>query len=633
MNNDFCILVVDDNPEILDLTSVLLKKAEYKFFSASNGAECLDVLRRERPDVILLDILLPDANGKDLVKTIKSDPEFSSVHIIFITAHSSGPEFIAEGLEGGADGFIFKPFNTRELLARVASACRIVKAERESKEAFLKWRSLFLAMQEGVYLHEMVYDDHGKPKDYRILEANPASEKHLNIRTEDAIGKLSSELFAVEEVPFLDIYSKVAESGEAISFEQYFPPMEKYFHISVYSPGKGRFATAFTDITERKWAEKAIKASLEEFKNLIWDMQVGVILQGPKSEILLSNPKALDLLGLTEEQLLGMTSFDPAWNVIHEDGSPFPGCTHPVPTAIATGQSVRDVIMGIYRPSRNDLVWLKVDAELQFAEDGSVRQVVCSFIDISKRKNAEAQLKAKNEELEKVLSEKDKFFSIIAHDLRNPFNGFLGLTQIMAEELPILSMDEIRKISISMRDSATNLFSLLGNLLEWSIMERGLTIFAPESFLLKPKIFESMTQVQDTARSKKITISYEIPADLLIFADAKMITSIVRNLATNAVKFTPKGGSVALSATNRDGTQIIISIHDTGIGMRKDLIDNLFRLDVNTSRHGTNGEPSSGLGLIICKDFVEKHGGTIWAESEEGKGSKFTFTIPVNLPS
>jgi signal transduction histidine kinase len=202
----------------------------------------------------------------------------------------------------------------------------------------------------------------------------------------------------------------------------------------------------------------------------------------------------------------------------------------------------------------------------------------------------------------------------------------------MAEELPTLSMEQIQKISISMRDSASNLFSLLGNLLEWSILQRGLTAFAPESFLLKPKIAESIAQAVDTAKTKEITISYSIPDDLVIFADAKMIASIVRNLTTNAVKFTPKGGRVEVSALIADGTQVVISIRDTGIGMQKKLIDNLFRLDVNTNRNGTNGEPSSGLGLIICKDFVEKHGGTIWVESEEGQGSKFTFTIPANLP-
>jgi PAS domain S-box-containing protein len=150
------------------------------------------------------------------------------------------------------------------------------------------------------------------------------------------------------------------------------------------------------DITEKKQAEELLKESEFKFRDLVSDMQVGVLLQSSDSKILLSNPKAIELLGISENQLLGKTSFDPDWNVIHEDGSPFPGHTHPVPHAIATRQSVHDVIMGVYRPSLGDRVWLKVDAELQFNKDESIRQVVCSFIDITERKKAEAELSKQN---------------------------------------------------------------------------------------------------------------------------------------------------------------------------------------------------------------------------------------------
>ncbi|MFZ4520434.1 MAG: PAS domain-containing sensor histidine kinase [Bacteroidales bacterium] len=148
-----------------------------------------------------------------------------------------------------------------------------------------------------------------------------------------------------------------------------------------------------TDMTDRKRIDDALKESEFKFRNLVKDMQVGVLLQGPGAEIFLCNLKALELLGLSEDQLLGKSSFDPDWNVIHEDGTPFPGPTHPVPEAIATRLPVRNVIMGVYRPATGDRVWLLVDAEPQYNDDGTVRQVVCTFINITKRKHAEELLR------------------------------------------------------------------------------------------------------------------------------------------------------------------------------------------------------------------------------------------------
>jgi PAS domain S-box-containing protein len=161
----------------------------------------------------------------------------------------------------------------------------------------------------------------------------------------------------------------------------------------------------FTDITDSKKTEQKLRESESKFKNLVWDMPVGVLLQGPQSEMLLCNPKALELLGLTEDQLLGKTSFDPDWNVIHEDGSPFPGETHPVPQAIATGLPVRDVIMGVYNPIKNNRVWLLVDAMPQLNSDGNVQQVVCAFVDITKRKQAEDEVIKSYEKLMKFASQ------------------------------------------------------------------------------------------------------------------------------------------------------------------------------------------------------------------------------------
>jgi signal transduction histidine kinase/ligand-binding sensor domain-containing protein len=237
------------------------------------------------------------------------------------------------------------------------------------------------------------------------------------------------------------------------------------------------------------------------------------------------------------------------------------------------------------------------------------------------------QLTEKNKELQVINSEKDKLFSIIAHDLRSPFSSFLGLTQVMAEELETLSMDQLQEIAGSMRKSATNLFRLLENLLQWSRIQQGSIPFYPAQIELIPIVEESIALVIDSANKKGIEITYDIPYNTMVYADSNMLHTIIRNIISNAVKFTSKNGNVNIEARSTSRNFVEISIRDTGIGMSSLMVDNLFKLGSQTNRTGTDGEPSTGLGLIICKEFIDKLGGKIWVESEEGKGSVFYFTI------
>ncbi len=241
------------------------------------------------------------------------------------------------------------------------------------------------------------------------------------------------------------------------------------------------------------------------------------------------------------------------------------------------------------------------------------------------------QLQKSEDNLLKINAEKDKFFSIIAHDLRGPFSGFLGLTQIMAEDLPGLTMEEIKDISLSMKNSATNLFSLLENLLEWARMRQGLIPFDPKLIKLLPLVDDSVKTIHESAKCKNIEIVYNIPESVDVFADKNTLQTVIRNLVSNAVKFTPQGGKINIVCKVTPEKEVEISIKDSGIGMSCTMIENLFRLDVKTNRLGTDGEPSTGLGLMLCKEFVEKHGGKIRVESEVGNGSTFYFTIPYIL--
>lgn len=249
-------------------------------------------------------------------------------------------------------------------------------------------------------------------------------------------------------------------------------------------------------------------------------------------------------------------------------------------------------------------------------------------LDMTEHKKAEDEIRNKNEQLRKINAEKDKFFSIIAHDLRSPFNSFLGLTQIMAEELSSLTMSQIQKIADSMSRSANNLYRLLENLLQWSQVKQGLIPFSPVSGNLKRIIDESIGMAQDSAKNKGIGLVCEIQESIRIFVDVNMFQTILRNLISNAVKFTPRGGQIDVSARLSDPETIEISVKDSGIGMNPEMVNNLFKIDLQANRTGTEDEPSTGLGLLLCKEFVEKHDGRIWAESEEGKGSVFYFTLP-----
>ncbi len=245
-----------------------------------------------------------------------------------------------------------------------------------------------------------------------------------------------------------------------------------------------------------------------------------------------------------------------------------------------------------------------------------------------KLEKALEEIQEKNLELRKINTEKDKFFSIVAHDLKGPFSGFLGLTEHMMEEGRNMSLDEIQNIVSTMRNSAANLYQLLENLLEWARFKNGLINFKPESFLLLARVTENIGMIRAMADKKWIEIRVDIVPDIMVTFDPNMFRSILQNLLTNAIKFTPKRGMVTLRSSTIDESHIRFSVIDTGIGMESSRIDNLFRLDVDTRRLGTEGESSTGLGLILCKEFVEVHGCEFWVESSEGAGSEFHFTIP-----
>jgi signal transduction histidine kinase len=239
------------------------------------------------------------------------------------------------------------------------------------------------------------------------------------------------------------------------------------------------------------------------------------------------------------------------------------------------------------------------------------------------------ELANSEEKLRETVAAKDKFFSIIAHDLKSPFAGFLGLTKMMSERINDFSKSELQEFSVAMKDSAINLYKLLENLLEWSRIQRGVTEYNPTTCLLAYYVKENLDLVTESANLKNINLIHLDDDNIKVKADIAMLNTVVRNLISNAIKFTPRNGKIEIGYGIKEDGFCTVFIKDSGVGMDPELLSDLFKLDAKVSRKGTDGEPSTGLGLLLCKEFVEKNGGKIWVESEVGKGSTFYFTLPL----
>jgi signal transduction histidine kinase len=229
--------------------------------------------------------------------------------------------------------------------------------------------------------------------------------------------------------------------------------------------------------------------------------------------------------------------------------------------------------------------------------------------------------------LEEANSTKDKFFSIIAHDLKNPFNTLIGYADVLKTDFRDYGQDEISQHLNVIYDTSVNGYNLLENLLKWSQSQTDKILFEPKKVNLNEIVQLCIDDVENQSQFKDIDIINEIPENYHIIADINLLKTILRNLINNAVKFTDRNGMISVKC-KKDENDVVISVQDTGIGMSEKDIQNMFKIDKIKSKPGTNRERGSGLGLILCKEFVEKHGGKIWVESEPEIGSVFSFTIP-----
>lgn len=243
------------------------------------------------------------------------------------------------------------------------------------------------------------------------------------------------------------------------------------------------------------------------------------------------------------------------------------------------------------------------------------------------REEQNSRLQKLTNELSQAIKDKDLFISILAHDLKNPFNALLGFSDLLIANLHSYGMVEIEKQLKIIQKTSHQTYSLLEDLLLWSKAQAGILPFQPEEIIFEKICLELINDIKYQADSKQIEIKVNQKTNNSLFVDLQMFKTILRNLVSNAIKFTSPHGKISIVAYNQNGT-IRVSVADTGTGMDEETKSRLFIPSQPYSTKGTGGEKGTGLGLLLCKNFVEKHGGEIWVESEAGKGSNFQFTIP-----
>ncbi len=498
-----------------------------------------------------------------------------------------------------------------------------------------RYRNLFTATNDGVCLHEIIYRD-DKPVDYRILDINPRYESIIGIKRDDAVGALGSELYGSGEPPYLDIFTDVAETGKPGSFETYFEPMDKYFLISVFSPGPHKFATVFQDITERKRAEEALGTSEAQLSNAMNIAQLGYWEYDVANDLFIFNDHFYAIFRTSAEQVGGyqMSSARYAQLFVHPDDIPVVG--------LETQKAIESTDPNYSRQIEHRIIYADgetgyISVRFFIVKDSQGRTVKTygANQDITERKRAEEE----NERLQSQLQQSQKMEAIgtlaggIAHDFNNILAIILGNAELAADDVPDSnpaseSLKEIRQASIRAKDMVRQLLAFSRKTDEES-----------KPIDMAPIIKESMKMLR-SAIPTSVEFKQHISDDpCSVMGDAAQINQIVMNLVTNAADaMSEKGGLLEVTLEKiilqeekacfdwvlSPGPYVRLRMRDTGEGIEPKIMDRIFDPYYTTKEVGKG----TGMGLSVIHGIVKRHGGGILVESELGKGTVFEIYFP-----
>lgn len=646
---DMKIIVVEDDDNQLLVIEDSLRKLGFEVISTMLGEEGISLYKSTDNGLLLLDYNLPDMNGFDVIDTLRKE----GYKVEFITMTAFGNEHVAvEMMKRGARDYIVKDLNFLDFLPsvvlntvdRILTERKLIASEQALKKAQERYYHLFENSLDAIFFAD---------KEGNIQACNNSMLILLGY-TKNEIFEISFKDLFANYTDRMGFFTEIENNGYVKNYEAQLINKNGQILSCLISGNirkdsfgkKTGYEGIIHDITARKRAEMKLAESEAKYRSLFERIPLGLYITTPDGRFIDGNQELLKMLELnSKDELYKIDGKSLYFNLADHDRW----------LQNIEKNNVVYAELQMRTPS-GKILWVQDSARAVRNLNGNIQFIEGVLKDITEKKLYEeerekliAELKSSKSKIEELANEimdlnyelivsaeqlkninhsKDKLFSIIAHDLKSPFTGFMGLTEVISKDIDDLTKEEIVVMADAMNSSAKNIYELLINLLEWSRLQGGLIELNIEPLNLKRNIDVNLNLSKHQADKKQISLINEVDESLYVLSDKNLLNTLLRNLISNAVKFTNINGYVKLYVQNVTTKEVTFCVEDNGIGMDEEALNSLFRIEKHYTTLGTNNEKGTGLGLILCKELLDKLNGHISVESQKGVGTKFFITLP-----